>query len=217
NGCAPHRRNTPPSQRPALSPKLPGVSDRQRRRMRRRHGYHDQVLHRSLRGPRVEFTQHRGHQHHGQPGDRSDPAPKHPTWNSRVTNASGKCLRRFADDFNLEVDASIEPTIYPHNGQPDVLDIVVMKNVNHFHQLTVLNELSSDHNPVLLQLGQPAPEEEDTPTRHSISWPAFTDHLSNNMGPIERIEDVTQLEAAVQTVTDRVLYALQYAIRNCLH
>ncbi|GJQ75498.1 hypothetical protein Trydic_g17585 [Trypoxylus dichotomus] len=136
---------------------------------------------------------------------------KHPTWNSRLTNASGKCLRRFADDFNLVVDASTEPTIYPHNGQPDVLDIVVMKNVNHFHQLTVLNELSSDHNPVLLQLGQPTPEEEDTPTRHSVSWPAFTDHLSNNMGPIERIEDVTQLEAAVQTVTDRVLESVQYA------
>ncbi|GJQ65865.1 hypothetical protein Trydic_g3967 [Trypoxylus dichotomus] len=136
---------------------------------------------------------------------------KHPTWNSRLTNASGKCLRRFADDFNLVVDASTEPTIYPHNGQPDVLDIVVMKNVNHFHQLTVLNELSSDHNPVLLQLGQPTPEEEDTPTRHSVSWPAFTDHLSNNMGPIERIEDVTQLEAEVQTVTDRVLESVQYA------
>ncbi|GJQ66382.1 hypothetical protein Trydic_g8491 [Trypoxylus dichotomus] len=135
------------------------------------------------------------------------PAPAKPV----VPKTSGKCLRRFADDFNLVVDASIEPTIYPHNGQPNVLDIVVMKNVNHFHQLTVLNELSSDHNPVLLQLGQPAPEEEDTPTRHSVSWPAFTDHLSNNMGPIERIEDVTQLEAAVQTVTDRVLESVQYA------
>ncbi|GJQ71903.1 hypothetical protein Trydic_g3012 [Trypoxylus dichotomus] len=77
---------------------------------------------------------------------------KHPSWNSRRTNASGTCLRRFADDLHLLVDATAEPTIYPHNEQPDVLDIVVMKDVAQFHQLTILNELSSDHNPVLLQL-----------------------------------------------------------------
>ncbi|GJQ80516.1 hypothetical protein Trydic_g12407 [Trypoxylus dichotomus] len=136
---------------------------------------------------------------------------KHPTWNSKVTNASGKCLRRFADDFNLVVDATPEPTIYPHNGQPDVLDIVVMRNVTQFHQLTVLNELSSDHNPVILQLGQSVPEDEDTPTRHTVSWPAFTNHLTNNMGPIMPIEDVGQLEASVQAVTERVLESIQYA------
>ncbi|GJQ88826.1 hypothetical protein Trydic_g15863, partial [Trypoxylus dichotomus] len=68
-----------------------------------------------------------------------------------------------------------------------------------------------DHNPVILQLGQPVPEEEDTPTRHMVSWPAFTNHLSNNMGPIMPIEDVGQLEASVQAVTERVLESIQYA------
>ncbi|GJQ66094.1 hypothetical protein Trydic_g4170 [Trypoxylus dichotomus] len=70
---------------------------------------------------------------------------RHPSWNSRRTNASGTCLRRFADDLHLLVDATAEPMIYPHNGQPDVLDIV------------------SDHNQVLLQPGQAAPEDEDPP------------------------------------------------------
>ncbi|GJQ67497.1 hypothetical protein Trydic_g8321 [Trypoxylus dichotomus] len=62
---------------------------------------------------------------------------KHPSWNSRVTNASGNCLRHFADDFHLLVHATAEPTVFPHNGQSDVLDIVVMKDVAQFHQLTV--------------------------------------------------------------------------------
>ncbi|GJQ71512.1 hypothetical protein Trydic_g21898 [Trypoxylus dichotomus] len=101
---------------------------------------------------------------------------KHPSWNSRLTNATGTCLRRFADDLHLLVDATAEPTIFPHNGQPDVLDIVVMKDVVQFHQLTVLNELSSDHNPVL-QLGQAAREHEEpwTPVRQ------VTEHVADSL------------------------------------
>ncbi|GJQ70116.1 hypothetical protein Trydic_g22587 [Trypoxylus dichotomus] len=84
----------------------------------------------------------------------------------QLTNASGTCLRRFADDFHLLEDAAAEPTIFPHNGQPDVLDIVVVKDVAQFHQLTILNELSSYHNPVLLQLGQATREEEEPQSQH---------------------------------------------------
>ncbi|GJQ73713.1 hypothetical protein Trydic_g14047 [Trypoxylus dichotomus] len=127
---------------------------------------------------------------------------KHPSWNSKVTNASGTCLRRFANDFHLLVDAAIEPTIFPHNEQPDVLDIVVMKNVAQFHQLTVLNELSSDHNRVLLQLGQMARENEELLPHRTVYWPAFTDHLSNNICPITAIDGPIQLETVVQ-VTKR--------------
>ncbi|GJQ65019.1 hypothetical protein Trydic_g23196 [Trypoxylus dichotomus] len=94
---------------------------------------------------------------------------KHPSWNSRRTNASGICLRRYADDLHLPVDATAEPTIFPHNGQSDLLDIVVMKDVAQFHQLTVLNELLSDHNSVLLQRGQTVPEDEEPWTRQTVS------------------------------------------------
>ncbi|GJQ85884.1 hypothetical protein Trydic_g15340 [Trypoxylus dichotomus] len=136
---------------------------------------------------------------------------KHPSWNSRRTNASGTSLRRFADDLHLLVDATAEPTIYPHNGQPDVLDIVVMKDVAQFHQLTVLNELSSDHNPVLLQLGQAAPEDEESRMRQTVSWPAFANHLSAHIGPITEIGGPIELEAAVRQVMERVSDSVRYA------
>ncbi|GJQ65690.1 hypothetical protein Trydic_g7776 [Trypoxylus dichotomus] len=61
---------------------------------------------------------------------------KHPSWNSRVTKASGTRLRRFVDDYHLLVETSVESTIFPHNTQPDVPHIVVMRNVVQFHQLT---------------------------------------------------------------------------------
>ncbi|GJQ79297.1 hypothetical protein Trydic_g16165 [Trypoxylus dichotomus] len=133
---------------------------------------------------------------------------KHPSWNLRQTNASGTCLRRLADDLHLLVDATAEPTIYPHNGQPDVL---IMKDVAQFHQLTVLNELSSDHNPVLLQLGQAAPEDEEPRMRNTMSWPAFADHLSAHIGPITAIGGSIELEAAVRSHGARIR---QRTVRN---
>ncbi|GJQ75556.1 hypothetical protein Trydic_g17639 [Trypoxylus dichotomus] len=124
---------------------------------------------------------------------------------------SSTCLRRFADDFHLLVNATVDPMIFLHNGQPDILDIVVMKDVAQFHQLTVLNKLSSDHNPVLLQLGQTAREDEEPLTHHTVSWFAFTDHLSTNIGPIAATNSPIQLETAVHQVTERVSDSLRYA------
>ncbi|GJQ67408.1 hypothetical protein Trydic_g8278 [Trypoxylus dichotomus] len=89
--------------------------------------------------------------------------------------------------------------------------IVVMKDVAQFHQLTVLNELSSDHNPVLLQLGQAAPEDEEPRMRQTVSWSAFADHLSAHIGPITAIGGPIELEAAVRQVTERVSDSARYA------
>ncbi|GJQ79337.1 hypothetical protein Trydic_g16199 [Trypoxylus dichotomus] len=86
-----------------------------------------------------------------------------------------------------------------------------MKDVAQFHQLTVLNELSSDHNPMLLQLGQAAREDEEPWTRQTASWPAFADHLSANIGPITAIGGPIELETAVRQVTERVSDSLRYA------
>ncbi|GJQ70698.1 hypothetical protein Trydic_g632 [Trypoxylus dichotomus] len=42
-------------------------------------------------------------------------------------------------------------------------------------------------------------------------WPAFTDHLSVNIGPITAIDGPIQLEIAVRQVTERVSDSLRYA------
>ncbi|GJQ70685.1 hypothetical protein Trydic_g620 [Trypoxylus dichotomus] len=78
----------------------------------------------------------------------------------------------------------------------DLQDIVVMRNVAQLHQCTVLNALSSDYSPVLLQLGQATRGNEEHPPQHTVSWSAFTDHLSNDIGPITAIDGSIQLETA---------------------
>ncbi|GJQ70646.1 hypothetical protein Trydic_g23035 [Trypoxylus dichotomus] len=77
-------------------------------------------------------------------------------------------------------------------------------------ELTVFNEVSSDHNPVLLQLGQAVPEDEEPLSHRTVSWPAFTDHLSNSIGPITAVDGPIQLETQIRQVTQRVSDSLKY-------
>lgn len=136
---------------------------------------------------------------------------KHPTWNSRTANRNGNCLRRFADDFELTVDGPDEPTHHTPNARPDVLDIVVMKNVTMTHQLNVLSELSSDHNPVLLQIGDPTHNQDEPRHIQTISWPAFKVHIAQNLDDIQPINTTVELEAAVTCLTDRITHSIRYA------
>ncbi|GJQ65647.1 hypothetical protein Trydic_g7737 [Trypoxylus dichotomus] len=159
SGCNADRRNPSPSQQPTLASELPSVSDREGVReggtiiLIKFSIYPHADLALDLNN--IEATAITVNMATlGAVILAGDINAKHPSWNSRLTNASGAYLRRFADDFHLLVNATIESVIFSHNGQPDILDIVGMKDVAQFHQLTVLNELSSDHNPVLLQLGQ---------------------------------------------------------------
>ncbi|GJQ66766.1 hypothetical protein Trydic_g21892 [Trypoxylus dichotomus] len=57
---------------------------------------------------------------------------------------------------------------------------------------------------MLLQLGQAAREDEEPPTHQTVSWTAFTDHLSANIGPITGIGGLIDLEAAVRHIMERV-------------
>lgn len=81
---------------------------------------------------------------------------KSPNWNSKVTNQTGQLLQDYAARENIAVMGPDQPTHFPYgrpNSSGDVLDIVVFKNFNHPIMLTSVPALTSDHNPVLLQIG----------------------------------------------------------------
>lgn len=137
---------------------------------------------------------------------------KHPSWNSRIANANGRILRSFTDETGILTDAPTDHTFYPSSERQrsDVLDVVVIKDVRLVHRVTTLNELSSDHLPVLLQLGD-VPDPRVPVERSTVSWPAFTDHLQHNMGPIRPIRNAQELDEAVERLTGAIEDSLRYA------
>lgn len=135
---------------------------------------------------------------------------KHQNWNCRTNNAAGNKLQRFADRNNVIIDGPVDPTHTPHNGAVrSVLDIVVAKNLPWDHTMLTVNDMSSDHDPVLIELT--GEFEKHVPVKHTIAWPAFQEHLKQNYGKITRIDNIRELQERVVHITDKITRAYDFA------
>jgi len=76
---------------------------------------------------------------------------KHVDWNSRLNTRRGKLLRDYVDKNSCLIFGPDSPNINPYNSlvTPDVLDIVITKNLLFPVYLTSCSTLSSDHLQVL--------------------------------------------------------------------
>ncbi|KAJ8911810.1 hypothetical protein NQ315_014234 [Exocentrus adspersus] len=95
-------------------------------------------------------------------------------WNSRQLNPSGAALRRFLENtVDVVAIGPVEPTF---DGQgrfaPDVLDIALLKAIPVETDITSHHEGSSDHNPVLLTVGDPTPQG-DIIVKRNTDWANF--------------------------------------------
>lgn len=50
-----------------------------------------------------------------------------PIWNFRKINKKGKQIERFITNRNIFVQAPDEPTIDTSNGEPDIIDVALIK------------------------------------------------------------------------------------------
>jgi hypothetical protein len=77
---------------------------------------------------------------------------KHVDWNSRLTTTRGKLLRDYASRNSCLIYGPDSPTTLPYNSSatPDVLDIVITKDLTFPVYLTACSARSSDHLPVLI-------------------------------------------------------------------
>lgn len=139
---------------------------------------------------------------------------KHQSWNSRQVNTSGRKLLRYVDQRDdIVVIGPTAPTSYSSRGQPDVLDIAVLKNIAFMHHISTAQELSSNHNPVLLHLGEGRVPTE-TRTSSKVDWDMFGTRLDAELGTITQIATTRQLEEAVGTLTAKSKEAIEYATRT---
>lgn len=111
---------------------------------------------------------------------------------------------------------SDEPTHYPNNdNKPTTLDIGLTKNIAG--KATTINELSSDHLPVLFEFNHRVARENETIFRwdyHSADWNSFRKVL-NEITEIPRyINSPTDLDNQVQTLTNNITTAINTNIKQ---
>lgn len=153
----------------------------------------------------------------------SDPIPtllagdlnsKHPAWNSRLTNASGRILFRHATRAAYLIMGPDAPTHYSDAGhRPDVLDIALAQNISCTVSLHVIQELTSDHNPVILEYGNEVVEEQAPPkidTKHT-DWDLFDDNLTKNINDDFLKADLTtkEIDDKMKTLSELIIEAIR--------
>jgi hypothetical protein len=137
---------------------------------------------------------------------------KHPNWHSSRTNASGRVLVNYAFENDVNIVSPDEPTRYDDRMGvlPEHLVIALAKNVTHQIRVTTVDELKSDHNPVLMHIGNEANEPEVI--RHAkIDWTKFTEDISANLGNIPRIQTEDDLEQAVDWLESKITDSVENA------
>jgi endonuclease/exonuclease/phosphatase family metal-dependent hydrolase len=79
---------------------------------------------------------------------------QHVDWNSRLTTRRGKPLRDYPNENSCLIFGPDTPTTNPYNpsATPDVLDIVITKDLSSPVYPTSCSALSSGHLPVLIDM-----------------------------------------------------------------
>lgn len=147
---------------------------------------------------------------------------KHPAWNSSTTNPRGKVVFDLCSTLSFDVIAPMHPTHYPFDPtqRPDVLDIALLRNVNlRLHSLEVIDELDSDHRPVILGLSPrtgPADPDQPPPTRVVTDWGKVSDLLKSTNSPhLDRIPDNIQSAADTANAVDSLTEHVQSVLNEC--
>ncbi|GFX43875.1 hypothetical protein TNCV_4111541 [Trichonephila clavipes] len=104
----------------------------------------------------------------------------HNTWNCSHNSTRLTQLKDFADLVDLEIIYPDAPTSYGHNSQ-NTLDLALIGNFNFPFTIASLAELSSDHNPVLLNFSFSIPNHQENPRAITTFWPLFMQHLNKNI------------------------------------
>lgn len=135
---------------------------------------------------------------------------KHPNWNSTVNNYNGNILNTYLNTNNLAVLAPSEPTRYHTNGVGDVLDIALIKNLPLNYNINVVDELSSYHQPIIINIGNTNDKDEYT-TKHT-NWYDFRSIMKTNQ--IITINEKEEINDAVLLLEQQIKMALNLSTKT---
>ncbi|GFT43628.1 putative RNA-directed DNA polymerase from transposon X-element [Trichonephila clavipes] len=129
---------------------------------------------------------------------------KHPSWNPGRANTNGNILCNWAVASALDVLAPETPTHFNTYHTNAILDIGFAVNLSHTEVFTI-NELSSDHNPVIFDFITNNVLPPILRTLKSNNWTKFQEIIYHNIPGNPQIYD---LDLAFQNFTSNVSNAI---------
>jgi hypothetical protein len=144
---------------------------------------------------------------------------KHPTWNCNRSNPNGTLLKDFADDNDLQIHNTDDPTHYPANGMtPTTIDLIITKNLSGLTKPISLPELESDHNPVVAMIKNQFKEDRgpNVIRINKINWVSFRRTLDKNVKINRDIPDKNALDREVTRFIESVDSAVAKSTRKII-
>ena len=132
---------------------------------------------------------------------------KHTTWKNHKNNKNGETVFEYATNNAIQILGTPTPTFH-HTRFTDrqghsYIDLIINKNVTNLQDPQTLTELSSDHNPVVINWPTNM-EPEPGPTTWllgNVDWKRFKKELDANIVINGDISTNAELESAVTTFT----------------
>ncbi|GFU83022.1 putative RNA-directed DNA polymerase from transposon X-element [Trichonephila clavipes] len=133
-------------------------------------------------------------------------------WNCPNNSIRGCQLKTFVDILDLSIAFPDTPTRYGYRSA-NTIDFAIIINFHFPYNINSLAELSSDHNPVILNFSLLPPIHHDNARAVTTCWSAFKSNLKNNIKILDfkGIKNPTVLEEKIDFFTTAVRSAHQFA------
>ncbi|GFW78359.1 probable RNA-directed DNA polymerase from transposon X-element [Trichonephila clavipes] len=140
----------------------------------------------------------------------------HTAWNCNTNSSRGVRLLDFVNLTNLNIAYPDFPTRFGINSA-NTLDIAVIRNVYYPYTINSLHDLSSDHNPVLLNFTLKLKKDVTNPRAVYTNWPLFSKQLNTKLSLINyhpnSINSGTDIDQKISEFTEKVRGAHSHASR----
>jgi len=138
---------------------------------------------------------------------------KHPSWNNVTRNKNGNSLLSYCLNNNISINYPDQPTHFPYNSFPSVLDIALSQRCTISKPLTLL-ALSSDHDPIVFKVHLRPVLRSPTPSYNYklANWPLYRSSIDFSLVPLPPILTTTELDQAITAFSRSIQQAAKLAI-----
>ena len=140
---------------------------------------------------------------------------KHQTWNCSNANQNGKIIHKYISNKPYAIQAPDNHTLFPYNdARPSTVDFAIIKNICNFKSIEALNDLDSDHHPIIITLSK-----NKTTTNHrtflqykEANWEMYREHINSQLKINSKLNNVETIEESVKTLTKAINDAAKISI-----
>lgn len=140
---------------------------------------------------------------------------KHEFWNNSRNNKNGTTLMEINEKTTCNIWFPEQHSHIPSNGMsPSTIDLYITKNLSNILNIETVYELSSDHYPVVLELGTniEKSEIEKQFNYKKGNWKRFRELISANINIKQDLNSGNEIDEQVEILTDVIQRAAEETI-----